>query len=44
MGSAGGLIRTRAQVDEILAAGAIAVSTGAEALWDFRGAKERSDP
>jgi glycerol uptake operon antiterminator len=41
---AGGLIRTRAQVDEILAAGAIAVSTGAEALWGFRGAKEQSNP
>jgi len=40
---AGGLIRTRAQVDEILAAGAIAVSTSQEALWDFRGNKERSN-
>jgi glycerol uptake operon antiterminator len=33
---AGGLIRTRAQVEEILAAGAVAVSTGQEALWGFR--------
>jgi glycerol uptake operon antiterminator len=41
---AGGLIRTRAQVDEILAAGAIAISTSAEALWGFRGAKERATP
>lgn len=40
---AGGLIRTRAQVDEILAAGAIAVSTSEEALWDFRGKKELSN-
>jgi len=39
---AGGLIRTRAQVDEILAAGAIAVSTSEEALWGFRGNKEQS--
>ena len=38
---AGGLIRTRAQVEEILAAGAIAISTGAEALWSFRGVKEQ---
>jgi glycerol uptake operon antiterminator len=38
---AGGLIRTRLQVEEILAAGAIAISTGAEALWDVRGAKEQ---
>jgi glycerol uptake operon antiterminator len=40
---AGGLIRTRAQVEEILAAGAIAVSTSQEALWDFRGNKEQSN-
>ncbi len=37
---AGGLIRTRAQVEEILAAGAIAISTGAVALWGFRDVKE----
>lgn len=41
---AGGLIQTRAQVDEILAAGAVAISTSAEALWDFRGAKEQGKP
>jgi glycerol uptake operon antiterminator len=41
---AGGLIRTRAQVEEILAAGAIAISTGAEALWSFRGVKEQGNP
>ncbi len=34
---AGGLIQSRAQVEEILSAGAIAVSTSAEALWGFRG-------
>jgi len=39
---AGGLIRTRAQVDEILAAGAIAVSTSEEVLWGLRGDKEQS--
>ena len=38
---AGGLIRTRAQVEEILAAGAVAVSTSEEALWGIRGAKEQ---
>jgi glycerol uptake operon antiterminator len=38
---AGGLIRTRAQVDEILAAGAVAVSTSQEALWGFRANKEQ---
>ena len=38
---AGGLIRTRAQVDEILAAGAIAVSTSEEALWGVRGNQEQ---
>jgi glycerol uptake operon antiterminator len=41
---AGGLIRTRAQVDEILAAGAIAVSTSEEALWSLRGTKEQGNP
>jgi glycerol uptake operon antiterminator len=41
---AGGLIRTRAQVEEILAAGAIAISTGAEALWSVRGIKEQRTP
>jgi len=41
---AGGLIRTRAQVAEILAAGAIAISTGAEALWGFRGVTEQGNP
>jgi len=41
---AGGLIRTRAQADEILAARAIAISTGAEALRDFRGGREQSHP
>lgn len=34
---AGGLIQSRTQVQEILAAGAMAVSTSAEALWSFRG-------
>jgi glycerol uptake operon antiterminator len=34
---AGGLIQSRTQVEEILAAGAVAVSTSAEALWGFRG-------
>jgi glycerol uptake operon antiterminator len=38
---AGGLIRTPVQVDEILAAGAVAVSTGQEALWGFRANKEQ---
>jgi glycerol uptake operon antiterminator len=38
---AGGLIRTPAQVAEILAAGAVAVSTGEEGLWALRGTKER---
>ena len=38
---AGGLIRTRAQVEEILAAGAIAVSTSEEGLWGFRGTRSR---
>jgi len=38
---AGGLIRTRAQVEEILAAGAIAVSTSEEVLWGFHGTKEQ---
>ena len=38
---AGGLIRTRAQVDEILSAGAVAVSTSQEALWGFRVNKEQ---
>jgi glycerol uptake operon antiterminator len=33
---AGGLIQSRTQVEEILAAGAVAVSTSAEALWGFR--------
>ena len=41
---ASGLIRTRAQADEILAAGAIAISTGAEALRDFRDGREQSHP
>lgn len=41
---AGGLIRTRTQVEEILAAGAIAISTGAEALWSVRGIKEQRTP
>jgi glycerol uptake operon antiterminator len=41
---AGGLIRSRAQVEEILAAGAIAVSTSEEALWDFRATKEHGNP
>jgi glycerol uptake operon antiterminator len=36
----GGLIRTRTQVEEILAAGAIGVSTSQEALWGVRIAKE----
>jgi glycerol uptake operon antiterminator len=38
---AGGLIRTPAQVAEILAAGAIAVSTSEEALWAFRRTEEQ---
>jgi glycerol uptake operon antiterminator len=33
---AGGLIQTRTQVEDILATGAVAVSTSAEALWGFR--------
>ncbi len=41
---AGGLIQTRQQVEEILASGAIAISTSAEALWDYRGAKEQRNP
>jgi glycerol uptake operon antiterminator len=39
---AGGLIRTRAQVEEILAAGAIGVSTGEAGLWGFRANKEQT--
>lgn len=38
---AGGLIHTRAQVEDILGAGAIAVSTSAEALWGVSGAVAR---
>jgi len=38
---AGGLIQTRAQVEDILGAGAIAVSTSAEALWGVSGAVAR---
>ncbi len=41
---AGGLIQTRKQVEEILASGAIAISTSAEALWDYRDAKEQRHP
>ena len=40
---AGGLIRTRAQVEEILAAGAVGVSTGEAALWGFRANKEQTN-
>jgi glycerol-3-phosphate responsive antiterminator len=40
---AGGLIRTRAQVEEILAAGAVGVSTGEAALWGFRANKEQAN-
>ena len=41
---AGGLIRAPAQVEEILATGAVAVSTGQKALWSFcanRGQTQR---
>ncbi len=41
---AGGLIRTRAQVDDILAAGAIAVSTSEESLWGLHRPKEPHKP
>ena len=41
---AGGLIRSRAQVEAILAAGAIAVSTSEETLWGVRGVKEQRAP
>jgi glycerol uptake operon antiterminator len=37
---AGGLIRTARQVAEILEAGAVAISTGAEELWGLRAGKE----
>jgi glycerol uptake operon antiterminator len=37
---AGGLIQTRRQVEEILAAGAVAVSTGTAALWGSEKGKE----
>jgi glycerol uptake operon antiterminator len=38
---AGGLIRTAGQVQEILAAGAVAVSTSVEELWVVQGQKGR---
>jgi glycerol uptake operon antiterminator len=39
---AGGLIRTPAQVEEILAAGAVAVSTGQKALWSLGANREQT--
>jgi glycerol uptake operon antiterminator len=33
---AGGLIRTAAQVEAVLAAGAVAVSTSQSSLWEYR--------
>jgi glycerol uptake operon antiterminator len=38
---AGGLIRTRRQVEEILQAGAMGISTGEESLWGYRRDEER---
>jgi glycerol uptake operon antiterminator len=38
---AGGLIQTRRQVEEILRAGALGVSTSAEALWGIRRDREQ---
>lgn len=38
---AGGLIRTRAQVEEILDAGAVGVSTSQEGLWGYQRGEER---
>jgi hypothetical protein len=38
-----GLNRTCVQVEGILSAGAIAISTGAEALWGFRGVTEQEN-
>jgi glycerol uptake operon antiterminator len=38
---AGGLIRTPQQVDEILQAGAVGISTGEEGLWSYRRGEER---
>lgn len=41
---AGGLIQTRTQVEEILGAGAIAVSAGARELWGYTRGTERAAP
>lgn len=38
---AGGLIRTPRQVEEILQAGAVGISTGEESLWGYRRGEER---
>lgn len=38
---AGGLIRTPRQVEEILQAGAVGISTGEEGLWSYRRGEER---
>jgi glycerol uptake operon antiterminator len=38
---AGGLIRTRRQVEEILQSGAVGISTGEESLWGYRRGEER---
>lgn len=40
---AGGLIRSAAQVDELLRAGAVAVSTSAPGLWSYSGRRPNAD-